>query len=51
MARAQVTTILCKLLKIAARITTSVCRIVLHLSGGYSYQELFARIAARLTPT
>ncbi len=51
LARAQVTTIRCKLLKIAARITTSVRRIVLHLSSSYPYQELFARIAARLTPT
>jgi len=51
LARAQVTTIRCKLLKIAARITTSGRRIVLHLSSGYPYQELFARIAARLTPT
>ena len=39
-----------KHLKIAARVTTSARRIVLHLLSGYPYQELFIRIAARLTP-
>jgi hypothetical protein len=48
LATAQVGTIRLKLLKIGARITCSVRRIVLHLAGGYPLKELFARILARL---
>jgi len=48
LANAQVCTIRLKLLKIGARITCSVRRIVLHLAGGYPYKELFACILARL---
>jgi hypothetical protein len=48
LASAQVGTIRLKLLKIGARITCSVRRIVLHLAGGYPLKELFARILACL---
>jgi len=51
LANAQVSTIRLKLLKIGARITCSVRRIVLHLAGGYPYQELFAQILGRLCTT
>jgi Transposase DDE domain group 1 len=47
---AQVSTIRIKLLKIGARLTSSVRRIVLHLAGGYPLADLFRRIAARLVP-
>jgi DDE family transposase len=47
---AQVSTIRTKLLKIGARLTSSVRRIVLHLAGGYPLAELFRQIAARLVP-
>jgi len=50
-AGAQVGTIRLKLLKIGARITYSVRRIVLHLAGGYPYKELFAQILGRLCTT
>ena len=50
-ARAQVTTIRLKLFKIAARVRTSVRRVVLHLSSGYPYQPILQRIVARLVPT
>jgi len=48
LANAQVCTIRLKLLKIGARITCSVRRIVLHLAGGYPLKELFACVLARL---
>jgi hypothetical protein len=48
MANAQVDTIRLRLFKIGARITCSVRRIVLHLSGGYPLKELFACVLARL---
>jgi hypothetical protein len=48
LANAQVDTIRNKLLKIGARITCSVRRIVLHLAGGYPFKELFACVLARL---
>lgn len=51
LAKAQVTTIRLKLLKVAARVRTSVRRVVLHLSSAYPHQHLFARLAARLVPT
>jgi hypothetical protein len=50
LATAQVTTIRLKLFKVAARITTSVRRVVLHLSNAYPYQKLFAGLVARLVP-
>ena len=48
LARAQAGTIRLKLLKIGARITFSVRRVILHLAGGYPLKELFARILSRL---
>lgn len=51
LARAQVTTIRLKLFKVAARVVTSVRRVVFHLSSNYPYQSLFRRLTARLTPT
>jgi hypothetical protein len=56
LARAQAGTIRLKLLKIGARITCSVRRVILHLAGGYPFQQLFASILShlpslRLTPT
>ncbi|UCC32785.1 MAG: IS1380 family transposase [Phycisphaerales bacterium] len=50
LANAQVTTIRLKLFKVAARITTSVRRVVLYLSSAYPYQQLFTRLVARLVP-
>ena len=46
--KAQAGTIRLKLLKIGARITWSVRRIVLHLASGYPLKALFARILTRL---
>ena len=56
LARAQAGTIRLKLLKVAARITCSVRRVVLHLAGGYPFKQLFSAILSRLrnlhpTPT
>ncbi len=51
LARAQVSTIRLKLFKIAARVTMSVRRIVFHLSSHCPYQQLFAFLVRRLTPT
>lgn len=48
LARAQAGTIRLKLLKIGARITCSVRRVVLHLAGGYPLKELFVQILSRL---
>jgi len=48
LAKAQAGTIRLKLLKIGARISCSVRRVVLHLAGGYPLKELFARILSRL---
>jgi hypothetical protein len=48
LARAQVTTIRLKLLKIGAVVTTSVRRIVLRLSSAYPLQSLFRQVALRL---
>ena len=50
LAKAQVGTIRLKLLKVAARVVTSVRRVVLHLSSAYPYQALFRLLVARLTP-
>jgi hypothetical protein len=46
--RAQAGTIRLKLLKIGGRITCSVRRIVLHLSGGYPLKQLFVHVVSRL---
>ena len=46
--RAQVHTIRLKLLKIAARVTLSVRRVVLHLSSSCPYQQLFRRVVSEL---
>jgi len=51
LAKAQIGTIRLKLLKVAARVTISVRRIVLHLSSAYPYHHLFERLTRRLTPT
>jgi hypothetical protein len=55
LAQAQVSTIRLKLLKIGARVRTSVRRIVLHLASGYPLQNLFYqivnRLKARLSPS
>jgi hypothetical protein len=48
LARAQAGTIRLQLLKIGARITCSVRRVVLHLASGYPLQALFARVLTRL---
>ncbi|MCK4851120.1 MAG: IS1380 family transposase [Phycisphaerae bacterium] len=48
LAKAQAGTIRLKLLKIGARISCSVRRIVLHLAGGYPLKELFARVLSHL---
>ena len=48
LAKAQVSTIRLKLLKIGARIAQSARRIVLHLAGGYPLKEMFAQVALRL---
>ncbi len=51
LARAQVSTIRLKLFKIAARVVVTVRRVVLHLSSGYPYQALLARLVPQLVPT
>ncbi len=48
---AQVETVRRKLFKVAARITTSVRRVLLHLSSSHPYPRLFADLVARLVPT
>jgi len=48
LANAQAGTIRVKLLKIGARITCSVRRVVLHLASGYPLQHLFRSVAERL---
>jgi len=45
---AQAGTIRLKLFKVAARVITSVRRVVLHLSSAYPLADLFARVLARL---
>ena len=50
LACAQVGTIRLMLLKVAARVVTSVRRVVFHLSSSYPYQLLFRAILARLAP-
>jgi hypothetical protein len=48
LAEAQVNTIRLKLLKLGARVVTSVRRVVVNLASGYPLPELFARVAAGL---
>lgn len=50
LANAQVTTVRLRLFKVAARITTSVRRVVLYLSSASPYQQLFKRLVTRLVP-
>jgi hypothetical protein len=49
LAQAQVTTIRLKLFKIAARVVSSVRRVVFHLSSAYPMGELFGSVLRRLT--
>jgi hypothetical protein len=51
LAKAQVGTIRLKLFKIAARVVTSVRRVVFHLSSNCPYQPLFRQVVERLVPT
>lgn len=51
LAAAQVQTIRLTLLKVAARVRTSVRRVVFHFSSTYPYQQLFTKIVARLVPS
>jgi len=48
LANAQAGTIRLKLLKLAARVCTSVRRIVFHLSSSFPHQDLFRQLASRL---
>ena len=48
MARAQCHTIRLKLLKIGARVSVSVRRVVIHMAGGYPYQRLFNTALGRI---
>ena len=48
LSRAQVSTIRLKLFKIAARVVTSVRRVVFHLSSSCPYQPLFRQVVERL---
>ncbi len=50
LAQAQADTIRLKLFKVAARVVTSVRRVVLHLSSAYPLAELLARVLSRLLP-
>lgn len=50
LARAQVTTMRVKLLKVAARVIVSARRVVLHLASSYPLQPLWRRIIERLVP-
>lgn len=50
-ARAQCSTIRLKLLKIGGRVVVSTRRIVVHLSSGYPYQDLFNRAAHHILAT
>jgi hypothetical protein len=50
LATAQVSRIRLTLFKVAARVTVSVRRVVLHLASSYPYQDLFRQVAAGLVP-
>jgi hypothetical protein len=49
LARGQVGTIRLKLLQVAARVVTSVRRVVFHLASSYPYQALFTGVMARVS--
>ena len=51
LARAQVSTIRCRLLKLGARITVSARRVVASLSSAFPLQTLFAQVLANLQRT
>ena len=51
LARAQVSTIRCRLLKLGARITVSARRVVASLSSAFPWQTLFAQVLANLQRT
>lgn len=51
LAKAQVSTIRLKLFKVAARVTTSVRRLVFHLATPYPYQSLFRHVCQTLLDT
>jgi hypothetical protein len=51
MATAQITKNRLTLLKIAARVTLAVRRVVLHLSSSCPYQSVFRHVASTLIPT
>ena len=51
LARAQVTTIRLKLLKVGAVILRNTRRVRFLLSSAYPHQQLFLKVAARLRPT
>ena len=48
---AQVNTIRLKLLKIAARVTVSVRRVMLHMSSSFPFQALYRQVIATLIPS
>ena len=48
LAQAQVSTIRLKIFKVAARVVTSVRRVVFHFSSSYPGQELFRRLVESL---
>ncbi len=50
LAKAQVNRIRLTLLKVAARVTISVRRVVLHFATSYPYHTLFRRVAESLRP-
>jgi hypothetical protein len=50
LACAQVETIRLRVFKVAARVRTSVRRVVFHFSSSYPYQQLLRQIVARLVP-
>jgi hypothetical protein len=51
LAKAQVSTIRCKLFKIAAIVTVSVRRVVLRMPSSYPYQTVVHRLISRLVPS
>ncbi len=50
LATAQANTLRLKVFKVAARVTVSVRRVVLHLASGYPLQDLWRRMLERLAP-
>ena len=51
LAKAQATTIRTRLLKIGGRVTSSVRRVIVHLSSGFPLQKVFRRVLAQLQTT